>query len=249
MILRLAPRFARVDGVDISPEVLAVANRRCATLAHPPRLLLTPGDGLPEETAGCYDVAYSVICLQHICVHLVRQRIFEGLYRALKPGGVLTFQMGYAPGHGGRVDYFANVTQAEGTNGNVDVTILHPTELAGDLAGIGFVNLAYALTLTGPGDTHGAWIFFRAMKPGSNAAVSSSPAAWASGAFETVEASQTTMEVVRRRQHVRGIIARSRSADQLIERLFVEKAEAEQRATDAAARVAELEAPLSTGPV
>src|SRR5437870_3677030 len=95
MILRLAPRFERIDGVDISREVLDVAERRCASLAAPPRLFVTDGQNIPGETAGRYDVAYSVICLQHLCVYSVRLQILEGLFRALKPGGLLTFQMGY----------------------------------------------------------------------------------------------------------------------------------------------------------
>ena len=48
MMLRLAPRFARVDGIDMSQEVLDVAKRRCASLTSAPRLLLTDGKTVPE---------------------------------------------------------------------------------------------------------------------------------------------------------------------------------------------------------
>ena len=123
MLLRLAPRFARIDGVDLSQEVLDVARRRCARLTSTPRLLLTDGQSVPDATHGCYDVAYSVICLQHICVHSVRVRILEGLFRALKPGGLLTFQMGYGPGHARMVDYFDDYVDAPGTNGVADVAV------------------------------------------------------------------------------------------------------------------------------
>lgn len=36
----VAPRFVRIDGVDLSPAVLDVAGRRCARLASKPRFLL-----------------------------------------------------------------------------------------------------------------------------------------------------------------------------------------------------------------
>src|SRR5213076_1696897 len=99
MIRRLAPLFERIDGVDISPEMIAVAGMRCADLDAPPRLFVTPGDGVPAGLQGRYDLAYSVICLQHIAVHRVRRAILESIFRALKPGGLLTFQMGYGTGH------------------------------------------------------------------------------------------------------------------------------------------------------
>ena len=140
MMLRLAPRFARIDGIDISQEVLDVAKRRCAGLAATPRLFLTDGQNVPEAATNSYDVAYSVICLQHICVYSVRFQILEGLFRALKPGGLLTFQMGYGPGHARMADYFENFVDAPGTNGVADVGVLHPGEIAGDLDQIGFMQ-------------------------------------------------------------------------------------------------------------
>ena len=79
--------------------------------------------------------------------------------------------MGYGPGHARMVDYFDDYVDAPGTNGVADVGVLHPGEIAGDLARIGFTHAAYALTPTGPGDTHGAWIFVRAMKPGPDTAL------------------------------------------------------------------------------
>ncbi len=170
MIRRLAPRFARIDGADISADVIDVARRRCAGLASPPELTVTRGDGLPAGCEGRYDVAYSVICLQHICVHRVRRAIFESLFAALKPGGLLTFQMGYGPGHPALADYYEDRIDAEGSNGAADVTVLHPDDLASDLEQAGF-DSEYALTPAGPGDPHAAWIFVRAWKPGCEAAV------------------------------------------------------------------------------
>jgi len=215
MMLRLAPRFERVDGIDISQEVLDVAKRRCASLPSTPRLFLTDGQSVPESTEGGYDVAYSVICLQHICVYSVRRRIFEGLYHALKPGGLLTFQMGYGPGHARMVDYFEDFIDAPGANGIADVGVLHPSEIAGDLARVGFTQTAYVLTPTGPGDTHGAWIFVRALKPGPHAAlIATDPAEWQRHGFVPLGSDDAGMARARQRHQQHGILARCRDAEQ-----------------------------------
>lgn len=241
MLLRLAPLFGRVDGMDISPEVVEVARRRCQGLSGPPQLMVTDGQSVPVDPES-YDLAYSVICLQHICVHAVRRRIFEGLFEALKPGGVLSFQMGYGPGHLARVDYFANYVEAKGTNGAVDVTVLHPAELGIDLCDIGFVSPAFALTPTGPGDTHAAWIFVRALKPGTSALVTIDRDRGDAG-FQPVSLDVEELHRARRRQNVRGLMRRSRdeavTIDALRAQLDEQKAEREQLA----ARIAELERP------
>jgi SAM-dependent methyltransferase len=231
MMLRLAPRFARVDGIDISPEVVEVARRRCEHLPGPPRLMVTDGESVPVDAAS-YELAYSVICLQHICVYAVRRRIFEGLFRALVPGGVLTFQMGYGPGHLARVGYFADYVEAHGTNGAVDVTVLHPTELAIDLCDIGFVSPSFALTPTGPGDTHAAWIFFRVVKPGTSAAIAGSERDWREAGFQGARLDAEELERARRRQNSRGLMKRSRDEAATIEALRRRIAELEQRLSD-----------------
>lgn len=210
MLLRLAPLFARVDGVDISPEVIEVARRRCAHLSNPPFLSVTNGQGLPGALDSVYDVAYSVICLQHICVHAVRRRILEDLYRALRPGGLLTFQMGYGVGHAGGVPYEADFTTARGTNGVMDVTVLHPAEIAADLTEIGFVDAAYMLTPAGPSDIHAAWIFVRAVKPGDDAlAIELRRDEWAARGFQPLRVDDVAVARARRAQsHPFALLAR-----------------------------------------
>ena len=239
MVLRLAPQFARIDGVDISQQVLDVAQRRCATLTSPPRLFLTDGQSVPDTTEGGYDVAYSVICLQHICVYSVRARILEGLFRALKPGGLLTFQMGYGPGHPRMVDYFEDFVDAPGTNGVADVGVLHPGEIAGDLARIGFTHSAYALTPTGPGDTHGAWIFVRALKPGPKSAlITTNPHEWPAHGFVPLAADDAGTARARLRHLEHGILARCRVAEQETAALHEAVAGADR---EAGSRIAQLE--------
>ena len=214
MLLRLAPHFHRVDGADISPEVLDVARRRCARLPSPPELFLTDGQGLPDAVCERYDVAYSVICLQHICVYSIRRRILDALYRALKPGGLLVFQMGYGPGHAGMTDYFADFVEAAGTNGTADVGVLHPSEIGDDLASVGFESASFALTPTGPGDTHGAWIFVRAIKPGlSTAAIATLPGDWREHGFVAMTSDRTAGEKARRLHLDHGILGRVTRAE------------------------------------
>lgn len=216
MIRRLTRRFSRVDGIDISPEVLDVARGRCAHLVAPPRLFVTDGQSVPDELADTYDVAFSVICLQHICVYSIRRRIFEGLYRALKPGGLLSFQMGYGPGHRAMIDYFGEYVAAEGTNGSADVTILHPSELATDLADVGFTSAEFTLRPTGPGDTHGAWIFVRTLKPGLSDLVSMSPRDNAAAGFGPLVRDAGAAERARRTYTEHGLPRRRRHLEQQI---------------------------------
>lgn len=232
MLIRLAPFFARVDGVDISPELIEVAARRCANLPAPPRLYVTPGDSLPADTHAVYDFAFSVICLQHICVHSIRARILQGLFDALKPGGVLSFQMGYGPGHANMVDYESDYVEAAATNGVNDVGVLHPSDLAGDLARVGFTRLAFALTPTGPGDRHGAWIFARAVKPGAGALLADTdPAYWRPYGFAPMTADDATAWEVRRNQRQHGVLGRRRQLHHKVNEL--ERALADLRTASA----------------
>ena len=212
MLKRMARFFQRVDGVDISPEVIAVAQRRTTDLPVRPRLWVTDGASLPVDTAGQYDFAFSVICLQHICVHTVRYQILDGLYRALKPGGVLSFQLGYGPGHPNMVDYEHDFVQATATNGGTDVGVVHPGEIAADLTRIGFTRLAYALTPTGPGDRHGAWIFVRAVKPGSVAAIGDADLAyWTPYGFTALTVDPAAVSTARHIQRTHGVVGRRRN--------------------------------------
>lgn len=223
MVRRLARTFARVDGVDISPEVLDVARRQCQHLSVQPRFLLTDGLGVPPEVVEAYDVAFSVICLQHICVHAIRRRIFESLFRALKPGGLLTFQMGYGPGHFAMVDYYDHFVDAPGTNGTSDVSVLHPGEIGADLIDIGFESLAYALTPTGPGDIHGAWIFVRALKPGqATARISTRREDWTTKGFEPLTVDRVETARARDQHRQVGVLNRCRDLEEQLARSIEE---------------------------
>ena len=170
-ILRWSDRFARIDGVDISSVNLANARRYLASLipeAKSPNLFLTRGSDCGDAPANSYDFAFSTICLQHICVHRIRTAIFADLYRCLKPGGLLSVQMGYGVPSQNTVDYHADFYDAPGTNRACDVAIADPDQVAQDLRAIGFVDFDHVIRPVGPGDLHPNWIFFSARKPGGD---------------------------------------------------------------------------------
>ena len=161
-LVRFAPRFQRVDGLDISAINLdkAALNLRDAGIPLP-NLIHNDGQQIPVPDA-TYDVVFSVICLQHICVHSIRYRIMSEIYRVLKPQGYFCAQMGF----GGRpesVSYYDNHVNAQGTNGFCDVTIEREADLQHDLATIGFRE--YRSDLRPPcQDRHAAWIWFQVTK-------------------------------------------------------------------------------------
>jgi SAM-dependent methyltransferase len=83
----LAEHFERADGVDIAPSMLALAERhnqhgdRC-------RYHLNAGDDLAGFADGSFDLACSLLVLQHMENVYARGYLAE-LVRVLRPGGVL----------------------------------------------------------------------------------------------------------------------------------------------------------------
>ena len=158
--------FNSIDGVDISGVGLEKAKEY---LAHEgvssSNLYLTNGTDLREVPSDTYDVVYSVICLQHICVHQIRLGLMKEFFRVLKPGGLFTAQMGYSKQHPKSVGYYENYWEAGGTNGSVDCRVEDEKQLSDDLLSIGFTDFECWLRPNGPADIHEQWIFFRARKP------------------------------------------------------------------------------------
>lgn len=158
--------FNVIDGVDISGVGLEKAKEYLLHEGVPiPNLYLSNGTDLREVPSNLYDVVYSVICLQHICVHEVRLGLMKEFYRVLKPGGLFTAQMGYGQHHPKSVGYYENHWDAEGTNGSLDCRVENEKQLSDDLHSVGFTEFEYWLRPTGPADIHEQWIFFRARKP------------------------------------------------------------------------------------
>lgn len=166
-LVKFAPRFKRVDGIDISQINLAKAH---VNLEHNKikgaNLFLTSGDNLSDVESNSYDVVFSVICLQHICVHDIRFSIMSDIYRVLKPGGKFCFQMGFGGKEGiPTANYFDNNYDAMSTNGHADISIENEADLIDDLINnIGFRNYKSDIAQTGPGDNHRNWIWVEVEK-------------------------------------------------------------------------------------
>ncbi|MFZ5830270.1 MAG: class I SAM-dependent methyltransferase [Planctomycetota bacterium] len=125
----------RVDGVDISPEMLAFAAESSILRKSGSRLFLSGGQDCGEAPAGSYDLAYSVLCFQHICVRTVRTAILRSIARALKPDGSLFIQFQFYPTFKAttipenHAAWDQDKTSAVGTNSQADVWVT-PDRLA-----------------------------------------------------------------------------------------------------------------------
>jgi SAM-dependent methyltransferase len=166
-LVKFSDRFARVDGIDISDVNIEKARLNInANNIQEPNLYVTSGDNLSAVADESYDVVFAVICFQHICVHEIRFNIMKDIFRVLKPGGKLCFQMG----HGGKdgiptAGYYDNNYDAGSTNGHSDVSITDEQDLRKDLVDkIGFKNYKSDIRETGPGDNHKNWIWVQVEK-------------------------------------------------------------------------------------
>jgi len=166
-LVKFSNRFARIDGVDISDVNI---NKAKINLEHNgisgSNLYVTSGDNLSMIEDDTYDVVFAVICFQHICSHEIRFSILKDIYRVLKPGGKLCFQMGYGGKEGiPTAGYFDDVFDAASTNGHADVSITDESDIQKDLTEkIGYINYKSDIRETGPGDNHRNWIWVQVEK-------------------------------------------------------------------------------------
>jgi SAM-dependent methyltransferase len=163
-LIRFHKQFKRIDGVDIGQTNInnAFINIKDAELELP-NLYVNSGDDIPTGDE-IYDIVFSVICLQHICVHEIRYKIMQEIYRVLKKGGYFCFQMGYGNPKINSVPYYTNNYESSTTNGGNDVNVEKYEFLEKDLTEIGFKNFEHNIGKTGPGDGHGNWIWVRVQK-------------------------------------------------------------------------------------
>jgi ubiquinone/menaquinone biosynthesis C-methylase UbiE len=166
-LVKFSNRFARIDGVDISDINIDKAK---INLEHTgisgSNLYVTSGDNLSMIEDNTFDVVFAVICFQHICSHEIRFSILKDIYRVLKPGGKLCFQMGYGGKEGiPTAGYFDDVFDAASTNGHADVSITDESDIQKDLTEkIGYINYKSDIRETGPGDNHRNWIWVQVEK-------------------------------------------------------------------------------------
>lgn len=87
----LAAHFEEVDGVDISPSMIALAERLNQRGEHS-HYHLNDTDDLRRFADQTFDLVYSAITLQHMEPVYARNYLKEFI-RVLKPGGLLVFQL------------------------------------------------------------------------------------------------------------------------------------------------------------
>lgn len=172
-IIQFSNRFARIDWIDIAPHNSTACKLNIDDFQKKTGIIIPPpvyyydclGDNI-SAVDKLYDVVYSVICLQHCCVHEVRYNIMREIYRVLKDDGYFCFQMGYGGKPKGKTwhRYHVNYTDIDNTNGANDVSITNISDLIQDLSDIGFTDVSYDIRPVGPGDNHANWIWVRAKK-------------------------------------------------------------------------------------
>jgi ubiquinone/menaquinone biosynthesis C-methylase UbiE len=165
-VLNIYKRFKRMDGVDISPELIKECEKNFDNFdvdRDRYNFLTCNGVSLNVIQDNTYDFIMSTIALQHICVHDIRFNYLNEFFRVMKSGGVLSFQMGFGTQHPNTRDYYDNYYDATGTNSACDVRVTDPNNIVDELTSIGFSNITYIIRPAWD-DLHGEWIFVRAEK-------------------------------------------------------------------------------------
>lgn len=163
-IIKFKDFFARIDGADISEEILRKVPENLTHAGLPelkPNLYLTNGHSLEGVESGIYDVVFSIICMQHIGCHAWRQELYHEFYRVLRKGGYFTFQMGFGPGHPLSVDYFHNYDETD--DRHRDTRVEDESALQKDLEDAGFKNFTHVIT-DPCHDVHPQWIWVTVQK-------------------------------------------------------------------------------------
>ena len=165
-VFNLVNRFKRMDGVDISTELVKTCiNNRNNLDINETKAMFYACDGvsLSVFSDNTYDFIMSTIALQHICVYSIRLNYFKEFFRIMNSGGLLSFQMGFGLGHPSTRDYFEDYYDADSTNSGCDVRVMDPEYIIGDLNKIGFTNITYEIS-NSYDDAHRQWIFVKAYK-------------------------------------------------------------------------------------
>jgi SAM-dependent methyltransferase len=158
--------IGEVHGCDISETNIEYCNQYIPTVSNKTNyeFFVNDGQSLRPAQSNYYDMIVSTIVLQHICVYSIRRMILEDMYRCLKPGGILSIQMGFGYGHPNTARYYEDVVDATTTNSGYDVRIISLDEPINDLSSIGFINVGTNISASWE-DSHQNWIYIKARKP------------------------------------------------------------------------------------
>jgi len=148
-LLRMANRFTKVSGVDISEKNLYDAKRLLdLNSVKNYALYHTPGDCIPIQDE-IFDIVFEVICLQHVCSYTIRKKILSDMARVCRLSGLVVCQFGFNEGSlrnphyaGYYDDKLIGVTD---TNGWADCCVQSEDQLKNDFKDIGLevVSLWY----------------------------------------------------------------------------------------------------------
>jgi phosphoethanolamine N-methyltransferase len=121
----------RADGIDLSRNMLALAQRKLEAKGLSGQVELQWGDCLELECSARYDAIYSRDVFLHIAD---KPRLFERLFAALRPAGKLLFS-DYCCGAPPWSDAFSAYVQSR------HYTLHTPAEYAGFIAAAGFAEV------------------------------------------------------------------------------------------------------------
>jgi len=161
--------FSNVDGIDLSEANIDYCKRNNKNNSKS-EFYVADGISLEPIKNSSYDFIVSTIVLQHICVFDTRDSILRDIFRVLKNGGLLSFQMGYddslidQTGQKKLTPYYENNTTALGTNSDNDVTVRDEKEVIDHLKDIGFVNIKTTIRNSFSDISHKNWIYVVAEK-------------------------------------------------------------------------------------
>ena len=162
--------FSNVDGIDISEANIEFCKRNIKNNSKS-KFYISDGKSLAPIKNSYYDFIVSTIVLQHICVFDIRDNILRDIFRVLKNGGILSFQMGYDKklldenGKNKLTKYYENNTSALGTNSSNDVAVQDEKEVINHLEDIGFMNIKTKISNSFSDIIHENWIYVLAEKP------------------------------------------------------------------------------------
>lgn len=88
----------RIDGVDISSNMLDHCRAETAHLQLDGNLFLSNGQDCGKAESEAYDIVYSLLCLHHVPMRQTRLAILASMARCLKPDGMVFVGLKIFPG-------------------------------------------------------------------------------------------------------------------------------------------------------